>query len=210
MKNLIIIGAGGMGREIFDLATTCAGHNKDYVIKGFLDDNTSALDNYRGYAKILSKIESYLPEPNDVFVSSMGNVKQKARCIELVIAKGGQFISLVHPQAEIGKNTILGPGCILLKNAYVGADCIIGSHVLIQISAVVGHDVNIGNYSRLDCNVVCVGGSKLEELVTVHTSTVINQNVVVEKGSTVGANSFVIRKVRANTSVFGSPAKRIS
>ena len=210
MKNLIIIGAGGMGREIFDLAKICAGYNNDYIIKGFLDDNASALDNYRGYAKILSKIESYLPEPDGVFVSSMGNVKQKARFIQSIVAKGGQFISLVHPQADIGQNTILGSGCILLKNAYVGADCMIGNHVLIQISTVVGHDVSIGNYSRLDCNVVCVGGSKLEELVTIHTSTVINQNVIVEKGSTVGANSFVIRKVRANSSVFGSPAKRIS
>jgi len=209
MKKLIIIGAGGMGREIYDLATFCKGFNTEYVIKGFLDDSLDILKAFKGYPPIISNINDYTIEADDVFVCSIGNVIERKNSVERILDKGGEFINLIHPDAFIGKNTSIGVGCILLKNAYVGVDCVIDDFVLIQISAVVGHDVKVGKYSRIDCNVVCVGGTELKEGVTVHTSSVINHKVVIERNASVGACSFVIRRVKENTSVYGNPAKKI-
>ena len=210
MKNLIIIGAGGMGREIYDLATFCKGYNKDYVIKGFLDNSIDALKTFNGYPPVISTIDNYIIEEDDVFICSMGNVIEKKKNIQIILDKDGEFINLVHPDAFIGKNTKIGKGCILLKNAYIGVDCVIDDYVLIQISAIIGHDVKVGKYSRVDNFVVCVGGTELKEEATVHTSSVINHKVIVERNAIVGACSFVIRKVKENTSVYGNPAKKIN
>jgi sugar O-acyltransferase (sialic acid O-acetyltransferase NeuD family) len=210
MKNLVIIGAGGMGREIYDLATHCEGYNKEYLIKGFLDNSIEALKTFYGYTPIISTIDNYIIEDNDVFICSIGNVLEKKKNIQKILDKGGKFINLVHPDAYIGKNTKIGLGCILLKNAYVGVDCVIDDFVLIQLSAVIGHDVKVGKYSRVDNFVVCVGGTELKEEVTVHTSSVINHKVIVERNATVGACSFVIRKVKENTIVYGNPAKKLN
>jgi sugar O-acyltransferase (sialic acid O-acetyltransferase NeuD family) len=210
MKNLLIIGAGGMGREIYDLATLCSGYNKDYVIKGFLDNSIDALKTFNGYSPVISTIDNYIIEDDDVFICSLGNVSEKKKNIQLILDKGGKFINLVHPDAYIGKNTKIGSGCILLKNAYVGVDCVIDDYVLIQLSAVIGHDVKVGKYTRVDNFVVCVGGTELKEEVTVHTSSVINHKVIVERNSIVGACSFVIRKVKENSIVYGNPAKKIN
>ena len=209
MKNLIIIGAGGMGREIYDLSTQCHGYNKEYVIKGFLDDWNEALNGYDGYPPVIGKVSDYVVKPEDIFVCSFGDVELKKNCIELILDKGGDFLTLIHPTASIGCNTKIGTGCIVLMNAYIGADCIIEDFVLVQIAAVVGHDVKVGKYSRLDCNTLCVGGTEIKEEVRIHTSAVINHRVVVGRKAQVGACSFVIRKVKEGTTVFGNPAKKI-
>ena len=209
MKNLIIIGAGGMGREIFDLATVCNGFNKEYVIKGFLDDDTEALKGFVDYPLVIDTITAYNPVPEDVFICSIGDVVQKKKSVQTILDRGGEFINLIHPDAFIGKNVKMGVGCIVLKNAFIGVECIIEDFTIIQISAVIGHDVKIGKYARIDCLVVCVGGTELKDEVTVHTSSVINHRVVVEKGATVGASSFVIRRVKENSTVFGNPAKKM-
>ena len=119
------------------------------------------------------------------------------------------FINLIHPEASIGRNVKIGEGCIILGNVYIGVDTTINDYVLIQTSAVIGHDVKIGKYSRLDSHIACVGGTELKDEVTIHSGAVINHNVIVGKCATVGALSFVIRRVKENTTVFGNPAKKL-
>jgi hypothetical protein len=59
MKKLIIIGAGGMGRAIYNLAVECKEFGIEYVIKGFVDDNIYALDEFRGFLPIINTIKDY-------------------------------------------------------------------------------------------------------------------------------------------------------
>lgn len=209
MKNLIIIGAGGMGREIFGQAMLCKGFNSEYVIKGFIDDDKNALRGFAGYPNVIDTISNYIPEVDDVFVCSMGNVILKKSSIQIILGKGGEFINLIHNEAYIGKNVKMGKGCIILKNALIGVECEIQDYVLIQGSSIIGHDAKVGKYSRIDCHVVCVGGIELKDEVTIHSGAVINDHVIVEKGAIVGALSFVIRRVKENTTVFGNPAKKL-
>lgn len=209
MKKLIIIGAGGMGREISHHATLCKGYNTEFKIKGFLDDDKDAMKGFKGYPIIIDTINHYIPKHDDVFVCSMGDVVKKKRSIDIILDKGGEFINLVHPDASISKNAKMGKGCIILKNAFIGVECEIQDYALIQESAVIGHDAKIGKYTRVDCNVVCVGGIELKDEVTVYSNAVINHGVIVGKGATVGALSFVIRKVNENTTVIGNPAKKL-
>lgn len=206
MKDLVIIGAGGMGREIYALALECIDFKVEYRIKGFIDDNLYSLDGFHGFPEILDTIDNYKICENDVFISSIGNVKTKKLCIEKILKKGGIFISLIHPNSRISSTASIGIGCIVFQNAGIGDHTNISNYVLVQASAYIGHDAKVGNYSRIDCHVVCVGGVIIEEEVTIHTSAVINHNVIVGKGATVGALSFVIRKVKENTTVYGNPA----
>lgn len=209
MKNLIIIGARGFGRDIYSLALECYGYQKDYQMKGFLDNKNDALDEFVNYPPIIDSFENYVIQKDDIFICAFGDVQSKKKCTELIISKGGKFISLIHPSAHIDANAKLGIGCIVLNNAFVGSGSIIGDFVLIQVSTVIGHDVKIGKYSRVDCQVVCVGGIVLEDEVTIHTAAVINDKVIVGKGAHVGAGSFVIRRVKENSTVYGNPAHKL-
>ncbi len=209
MKNLIIVGAGGMGRTVFDIARESIGHEEEFVIKGFLDDNSKVLDRFKGYPPVLGSIKDYEIQPEDVFTWSIGCVQTRKRCCEAIISKGGKFITLIHKTVRLGTNAKVGQGSIIAAFASLGADAIVGDFVLVQAYSVVAHDVNVGNWARIDTHVVCVGGTVVEEEATVYTNSVLNHKVVVEKRAIVAACSFVIKKVQAGTTVYGNPAKRL-
>lgn len=206
MKNLLIIGARGFGREIFYLATQCPGYGIEYSIKGFLDDKVDALDDFEDYPPIVSSVEDYQVQENDVFICAVGEVAYKKKYVQMILDKGGEFITLIHPTANVDISSKIGVGTIVLAYATLGAGSVIGDFVVIMETVVVSHDTKIGDYTRIDSNAVCVGGAVIKDEVTIHTSAVINHRIVVERGATIGAGSFVIRKVKENTTVYGNPA----
>lgn len=208
MKQLIIIGAGGMGRSMYDMACNSIGYETEYVVKGFIDDNLSALDSYDNYPPVLGAISGYQPKEDEVFVCSIGGASRR-KCIEEIASKGGYFINLIHKTAFIGTNVKMGEGNILGSYARIACDSTIGSHNLIQNYANVAHDCKLGNFNRVDCYVMMVGGTELQDETTIHTRAVLNHNVIVESNARVAAMSFVIRRVKSGTTVMGNPATRL-
>lgn len=206
MKKLVIIGAGGFGRSIYHIATESVGFNSIFEIKGFIDDNTAALDGFTGYPPILGTLNTYTIANDDAFICSIGNVGSKKKAVEGLKQKGAAFISLIHKTANIGYQSIIGEGCIIGINTIIDANAGINDFCLIQSGSVIGHDAKIGKYCRIDCNVICVGGVIIKNEVTIHSSAIINHNVTIGRESTVGAGSFVIRNVKEKTKVMGSPA----
>lgn len=208
MKNLIIIAAGGMGRTLYDMSRESLGYGDEYVIKGFIDDNLHALDDFVNYPPILDQISTYVPQENDVFVCSIGGSARR-KCMEELINRGARFINLIHRTARIGTNVQLGTGNIVGAYTSIGADARIGNYNLIQSYTVIGHDVRMGDWNRIDTHVTCVGGTIIGNETDIYTSSVLNHGVVVEDRAHVGACSFVIRRVKAGTTVMGNPARKL-
>ncbi len=209
MKHLVIIGAGGMGKEIYFTARRSIGYQDEFDIKGFIDDNIHALDGFQGYPPVLNTIKDYQPETDDVFTCSMGNVQTKRKVCELIKRKGGQFQTLIDKDAQIRDNARIGDGCIVDAYAMIGTDAVIGENCLIQCFSNVAHDCKVGDYSRVDVRALMVGGVEIGKNVTIHTNAIINHKVRIEDNATVGALSFVIRNVKAGTTVCGNPAKKL-
>lgn len=208
MKNLIIIGAGGMGRTIYSNALESVGYGEKFVVKGFIDDNLQALDGFPNYPPVIDTIKDYQPQVDDVFVSSIGGAVRRS-CMEEIIRRGGEFMELIHRTARIYTNAKLGKGNFIGAYTVIGNDAEIGDYNMIQSYTVIGHDAKIGSWNRIDTHVTCVGGIVIEDEVNIHTSAVISHKVRVESGAHVGALSFVIKKVKAGTTVMGSPAKKL-
>ena len=208
MNKLIIIGAGGMGRTLYCNALESVGYGEKYIIKGFIDDNLNALDGFPNYPSIIGTIKDYIPQDDDVFVSSIGGASRRA-CMEEIISRGGEFMELIHKTARIYTNAKLGKGNFVGAYSVIGNDAVIGDYNMIQAYTVIGHDAHIGSWNRIDTHVTCVGVIIIEDDVDIYTSAVISHNVRVETGAHVGALSFVFRKVKAGTTVMGNPAKRI-
>ena len=207
MKNLIIIGAGGMGRQVSLFAKSCVGYRKNYIVKGYLDDNPQAMEGYKDFPPVIGTVDGYEIQPDDIFFSAIGDVSVKKRCIKKILDRGGDFITLIHPTALISEGTKIGKGCMIGSLVGIGTETTIGDFCLIQSKAIIGHDVRVGNFARIDCNVVLIAGVNVADDVCIHTSAVVNHNVNLGEGSTVGAMSFVIRNVKPGQTVYGNPAK---
>lgn len=208
MNHLIIIGAGGMGRTMYDMARESVGYGDEYDIKGFIDDNTHALDVFDHYPPMLDTIGSYMPLPDDIFVCSIGGSARR-KCMNEIIARGGRFLTMIHKTVRLGTNVTIGEGTVIGAFTTIGADAQVGKYNLIQSYTVIGHDSRIGDWNRIDTHVTLVGGTVVEEETDIHTGAMISHNVVVESQSRVAACSFVIRRVKTGTTVMGNPAKRL-
>lgn len=207
MKNLIIIGARGFGRVIYNLAISCPGYNSEYRIKGFLDDKADALEMYDSYPPILSTVENYELQKDDIFICALGDVKSKKKYSQIIMAKGGEFISLIHPTAIIGTNVKIGKACIISANAYISCDVKIDDFVTVQPYALISHNVEIGNWCHFDAYMFLGGDVKVEDEVVVHTGAIVHPKKTLHNGVVVAAGAVVIRNVSSNTTVFGNPAK---
>lgn len=197
-----------MGRTFHDSGLESKGYGDFFIIKGFIDDDIHALDNYPNYPPVLGSITDYNPQCDDVFICSMGGPSRK-NCMEQIIRRGGVFINLIHNTVRIYTNAKLGIGNFVGAFSVIGNDSVIGNYNMIQSYTVIGHDAVIGDFNRIDTHVTCVGGVKIQNDATIHTSAVIGNNVTVENCAKIGACSFVIRKVKSGDTVLGVPAKKI-
>ena len=92
MKHLIIIGAGGMGRCVYNLAINSVGYGTEFDIKGFLEYDSNSLNNFSGYPTILTDDDNYVIKDDDVFVCSIGDTNKRKEIYNKFVAKGGQCI----------------------------------------------------------------------------------------------------------------------
>lgn len=208
MKHLIIIGARGFGREVYDLAMDCIDAGADFDIKGFLDDKSDALTGLKDYPPILSSVENYIVQEDDVFTCSMGAPEWRKHYTEIILAKGGKFITLISPMAIIRRNAHIGNGCIITHGSNISVDTHIADHVAI-LSSGLGHDVSIGEYTVLSGGVALNGYVKVGNEVYIGCRAMVAPHKRIGDKAFVGIGSVVISNVKAETKVFGNPAKKI-
>lgn len=209
MKHLLILGAGGFGREIYWLATESIGFDEEFDVKGFLDPDIHRLDNFKGYPPIVGFEATYAIQPDDVFICAFGDITLKEKCCKIIKERGGKFISLIHKEAYISKNVIIGEGCIISRGVAISCDIQIGNFVSIQGFAVIGHDAIISDYVSLGTRTFLGGATKIGYASILHTNSIILPMVSVGRNCVVGAGAVVIKKVKDGDTVYGNPAKKL-
>ena len=206
--NIIILGAGGFGREVY-LWSKDTFPKDNYRIKGFLDDNSKALDGYDLNIDIIGSIDDYIPDEYDRFLIATGVIDAKENVIDILKKKGAKFINLIHPKAVVADNTKIGSGVVICPNSLIATDVQIGNYVTINCGTQIGHDVIIKDYTSIMSQVEIGGDCKLGSKVFMGSNSTIIPGRKIGDNAIIGAGSVIIRHVKENTSVFGNPAKRI-
>jgi sugar O-acyltransferase (sialic acid O-acetyltransferase NeuD family) len=209
MKNLVIIGAGGFGREMFATAREAVGYGETFTVKGFLDGNPSALDGFSGYPEIIGTPETYQIEENDVFITALGSIAARRRCAAMIEERGGRFISVIHRSASIGPNVTVGDGSLVAHNVVLTADIKVGRHSCVFHGTVIGHDTVLEDFTHVYSLVSVGGGVRIAEGASVFPGARIVPRVEIGAGATVGIGSAVVRGVPPGVTVFGVPAERL-
>ena len=209
MKKILIVGAGGFGREVYNYVEDCIKAGANWLIKGFLDDNLNALDSYDYPNKKIYLLESYIPEDDDICICALGNPKTKKIVVEKLLAKGAKFETLVHPSAHVGRNVKIGAGCVVCPNCVLTCDSSLGDFVMLNVGTSVGHDAKIGQWCTISSHCDITGFVNIAEGAFLASSVVVIPSSSVGEWATVGVNSSVITKVRDNTTVYGNPAIKL-
>jgi sugar O-acyltransferase (sialic acid O-acetyltransferase NeuD family) len=204
MESLIIVGAGGFGREVLAWARQAS---PACHVKGFLDDNPDALARTPVDVPLLGPVTGYRPSPEDRFICAIGRVDYKRRCVETLLAAGARFATVIHRTAVIGEAVRLGNGVILCPHTVVASHAQLGDFVSVNLHSTVAHDAVVGRWSQLHCHVDVTGGVTVGEGVTIGSHASLLPGVRVGDGALVGAGSVVMGDVAAGVTVFGAPAR---
>jgi sugar O-acyltransferase (sialic acid O-acetyltransferase NeuD family) len=208
-SNLIIIGAGRFGREIYTWAQQAIRAGTPWKMKGFLDSRAQKLAQFSYDTPILASPEAYEPDPDDVFLCALGTPKEKEHYCSLVSQKGGRFATLIHPTALVGHDVRIDEGSIIGPFTQLSCDIRLGRHVSFGTHSNTAHDTRIGDYSQICGSCEINGAAKLEEGVFLGSHATILPDARVGAWAYVGAGSVVLRRVAPGAKVFGNPASQL-
>jgi sugar O-acyltransferase (sialic acid O-acetyltransferase NeuD family) len=186
--NLIFVGGGGFYNEIrsyFEVDKQ-AGLHASITVKGVLDDNPYNNPGSQTNDEYLGQIDKYQPQSDDRFLISIGSPQHRARIHQLLVAKGAEFLSYIHPSCHIASSATIGAGVILCANSIVSTNSVIEHNVAVNVFCSIGHDCRVGAHSVLSpycaVNGAAVVGSEcfLATRVTMFPSAELGSQSIVD------------------------------
>ena len=208
-KHLLIVGAGGFGRELYGIAREAVGYGTEFDVKGFLDARPDALDGFAGYPPVLGDPMTYVPSADEVFITALGGIASRRRCAAALEARGAAFIPVVHRSASLGPNAVVGVGTLVAQNAVVSADAVVGRHACVFQGTVVGHDARVGDFAHVYSLCALGGGVTVGAGAVVYPGAQVVPRRTLGADSVVGVGSVVLLDVAPGETVFGNPARPV-
>ena len=197
----MIVGAGGHGKVLADLAEKTG----EYSRITFLDD--VLVGSCAGY-EILGKCEDYLKFIEDYcFIVAIGNAEIRQRIQLQLEESNAQIEILVHPNAVVSKNVIIGCGTVIVAGAIVNTDVQIGKGVIINTSSSVDHDCKIGDFAHISVGTHLAGNVKIGANSMISAGSVVINNIEICENVVVGAGAVVIKNIEESGTYIGVPAK---
>jgi UDP-perosamine 4-acetyltransferase len=178
---LLILGAGGHGRAVADLARACG-----FTVAGFTEPGGRGRD-VVGTDDDLAALATRLAL--DGALVGVGNtaLARRAALFGRLREQGLATPRLVHPGAAVSPSAALGEGTVVFPNAVVGADCVVGANVVVYSGCVIEHDCRVEDHAYLAPGAILCGEVRVEEGAFVGAGAVAIPGAVIGKGATVDA-----------------------
>lgn len=209
MKNIVIIGAGGVGREVSLIIQQINELEATWNLLGFVDDNIDSWGKVINGYSVIGGIDTLELLSEDTYIIiAIANYEVKKKIVDKVNNKL-KFATIVHPKVWIHDYMTIGKGTIIYEGAVLTANIEIGNHVIISPKCGIGHDSIIKDYVSLLWNVNVSGNDLIEEGVMMGSGSTVIQGKVIGRGSTIGAGAVVVNDIENFSTAVGVPAKVI-
>lgn len=211
IKDLIIFGASGFGREVAWLVERINNIKPTWNLLGFIDDNEEIQDaEINGY-KVLGKTDNVKSYLDAYFVCAVGASKVREKIINNLkqVHPDIKFATLIDPSVEMSKLVSIGEGTIICAHTILTVNISVGKHVIINLDCTVGHDAVLGDYVTLYPSVNVSGATNIGKSSELGTGMQIIQGKAVGEYSIVGAGAVVVKDISKKCVAVGSPASAI-
>jgi sugar O-acyltransferase (sialic acid O-acetyltransferase NeuD family) len=210
MRDIVVFGAGGHGRETHQLLLDINADRATWNVLGFLDGDSGRLGSEVHALPVLGDT-SWISGRSGVAVTvAIGATAAKRSVVQGLIDAGCErFATLVHPGAGVGRGVELGDGSMVCAACVVTSDVRIGQHVILNVGCTVSHDSVLGDYVTLAPGVNISGAAGVGEGCDLGVGSAVIQGVRIGEWSVVGAGAVVVRDLAPNVTAVGVPATPI-
>lgn len=209
MKDLYIVGAGGLGREILNFILDMhANFGPRWNIKGFLDDTANPLGSCACDYGVAGTIKDYMPKKDDVLIMGIADPQAKKKLAAMLKNRGASFETVIFPGAYIGRHCEIGEGSVLYAGCGMTVNVKVGVFATI-LGCGIGHDTRIGDYCTISAFTHLMGRVHIGEGVFIGANAAIGPRIHVGDNAYICMGSMVMANVPPNVKIIGNPAKEI-
>jgi sugar O-acyltransferase (sialic acid O-acetyltransferase NeuD family) len=204
-SRLLILGAGGHGRAVADLARACG-----FTVAGFTDRSSAAGSPGTPVLGTDTQLAALIrPQQIDGGVVGVGNTAlvRRAQLYDVLVAAGVPQPALVHPRAVASPSSEVGPGSVVFAGCVLGSGVRIGANAVLYSGVVVEHECAIADHAYLSPGVVLSGQVTVEAGAFLGAGAVVLPGLRIGAGAVVAAGAVVTADVPAGQTVMGVPAR---
>lgn len=161
-KNLLIIGAGGHGKVVKEIAEALG-----YTNIAFLDDNSP-----EAIGRIADS-KAYVNQYQEAFLG-IGNNKFRRELLARLEQEGFKIPVLIHPTAYVSKSAVIGKGTVVEPKAIVNANSKVDIGCIISVGSIVDHDVVLEDCVHVNAGAICKAGSLVCSCGRIDAGEIVN------------------------------------
>jgi sugar O-acyltransferase (sialic acid O-acetyltransferase NeuD family) len=211
MKKIVIVGAGGHGREVADILRHQQTQSADFGVLGFVDGDETLHGREIDGLTVLggwSWLESARCEEMAV-ICAVGLPEVRKRLVSRAESLGLSFANAISPLAHVSPRARIGRGVMIFPFASLSTNTEVGDHAIINGSASLAHDVTIGSYAVISPGSSLAGNVSIGEGCWIGVGVNVNPSVSIGEWSLIGSGATVIHDVPGHVVAVGVPAKPI-
>ena len=211
MKDLIIFGASGFGREVAWAVERLNKVTPTWNLLGFMDDADDIQGTEINGYKVLGKTADVGIYPDAYFVVAVGASRTREKIVTNMktVNPSIKFGTIIDPSVEMSDLVTIGEGTIICAHTIITVNIEIGAHVIINLDCTIGHDAVLQDFVTLYPSVNVSGITNIGHAVELGTGMQIIQGKTVGDYSIVGAGAVVVKDIPAKCTAVGSRAKPI-
>lgn len=211
MDELVIYGAGGLGREVLWQVSESERLRQRFLLLGFIDDNQKLKNaTVNGYPVVGDESWLLNCERRIAVVICVGNADAREAIVErLRRNRHIYFPVIIAPDVRFSDTVEFGEGCIICLSSILTVNIKLGQFVLVSSNCVIGHDSVLDDYATLYPNVKVSGNIHIGGNCEIGTGTAIIQGKTIGSHSIIGAGSAVVRDIPDHCTAVGTPARPI-
>jgi len=200
---LLILGAGGHGRAVADLAQACG-----FTVIGFTDraGRGRGAGVLGGDEDLEALVRSECADGALVGVGATALLR-RAELFQHLRSLGLGAPALVHPRAVTSPSCRIGEGAVVFAGSVIGAVVEVGDNAVLYSGVLAEHECRIGEHAYLSPGVILSGSVEVEAGAFLGAGAVVLPGLRIGKDAVVGAGAVVTRDVSAGQTVMGSPAR---
>lgn len=211
MKDLVIIGAGGFGRQVAWIVERINQATPTWNLVGFVDDNEAVHGIVQNGYRVLGSCEYLRDIQRECWVvCAVGNVNARKKIVERVSEYSNvRFATIIDPSVLYSDTAVFGEGSILVYTSVFTTNVTIGKHVIIDAGTTVGHDAVVGDFVTVYPSTNVSGSVQIGDMCEIGMGTRIVQGKSIVAHTITGAGAVVVKDIAESGTYVGCPVKKI-